>query len=527
MSSSKMLSNKFNTLIENKKICNILKIIFLLIVLLIIYMYFTNNLTDKNDTFNNYNKNNNYNIYEGFASAQDYIFYGNVISLKNQLNKPSYSGNQCIFELDDVYRIDSLQFNFNYNTINDIVYTPDQIIYIQFMDGDGTMKFLKAGNRPDSPPSIHSDTRPTLNGYGVVNDEYYLYLKNITDEQNSPVFTSKIVILIGSSTENNDILSLNQYIDRQGYGYISTFGIFGGSRTLLTHKAYDTIAKKLIKSTSNMVSTVVDEQHSISTLTFKNINVHTNSDMKLYSVMLSIVQTPEPMVEQPAPSCFNINIKYTNTIYLSNNFKINTTYKVRSDINQLVPGKSANYPPPSSVFIFFDEPIIASTLIFTINNILNYKLSITSITVNGSIPTPDDLTEFKRYANSLSNDTNSDNSDVCPNINDLLEKQSKTQSICDNLEFQDKVKSEKQRLERNKQYLLKLKDQQEKIDQLNDVIQELETKRAARAKITDQTKLLQYQNQKGSVSTIRDLANQRLESQDKNKLYMNMNLNYT
>jgi hypothetical protein len=91
----------------------------------------------------------------------------------------------------------------------------------------------------------------------------------------------------------------------------------------------------------------------------------------------------------------------------------------------------------------------------------------------------------------------------------------------------NKVKSEKLRLERNKQYLLKLKDQQEKIDQLNDVIQELENKRSARAITTDKAKLLQYQNQKGSVSTIRDLANQRLESQDKNKLYMNMNLNYT
>ena len=32
-------------------------------------------------------------------------------------------------------------------------------------------------------------------------------------------------------------------------------------------------------------------------------------------------------------------------------------------------------------------------------------------------------------------------------------------------------------------------------------------------------------NRKADI--IRDLANQRLESQDKNKLYMNMNLNYT
>ena len=509
-----------NKMFENKKFCNILKVIFLLILLLIIYMYFTNNLTNNYD---NYDKN----IYEGFASAQQYIFYGNVISLKNQLNKPSYSGNQCIFELDDVYRIDTLQFNFNYNTYGGIKYTGDQTIYIQFMDADGNMRFLKSGNRPDSPPSIHSAAKPKINGNGTNNSEYYLLINNITDENNLPVYTSKIIILIGSSNVGSETLSLTEYNDTRGYGYISSFGIFGGQRTLLTNKAYDNIAKKLIKSTSKTFRKAEDAQHDIDKFTFTNINVITNGDMKVYSVMLLISQTPEPEVELAAPSCFNITIQYNNSIYLSNNFNITTTYKVRSDINQLVPGKSGHYPPPSSVFIFFDEPIIANTLIFTINNILNYKLSITSITVNGSLPTADDITDFKRNVNTMSDDSNADNSDVCPNINDLLEKQSKTQSICDNLEFQDKVKSEKLRLERNKQYLLKLKDQQEKIDQLNDVIQELENKRSARAITTDKAKLLQYQNQKGSVSTIRDLANQRLESQDKNKLYMNMNLNYT
>jgi hypothetical protein len=509
-----MLSSK-NTFIENKKFCNILKVIFLLIVLLIIYMYFTQNLNT------NYNT---YNIHEGFTSAQQYIYYGNVISLKNQLNKPAYSGNQCIFELDDVYRIDTLQFSFNHRT-GPNKFTGDQTIYIQFMDGDGNMRFIKSGNRPGSPPSIHSASKPTIYGSGTSTSEIYLLINNITDEQNLPVYTSKIIILIGSTTASSEKFSLSEYNDPRGY--ISTFGIFGGPRTLLSQKAYDSIAKQLIKSTSNTVTRVVDEQHNILTCTFKNINVVTNSDMKVYSVMLLITQTPGSELSKPAPSCFNIDIKYNNSLYLSNNFNITTTYKVRSDINQLVPGNSANYPPPPSVFIFFDEPIIANTLIFTINNILNYKLDITSITVNGSMPTADDITDFKRNVNTENNDSNADHSNVCPNINDLLEKQSKTQSICDNLEFQDKVKSEKMRLERNKQYLLKLKDQQEKIDQLNDVIQELENKRAARADTTDQARLLQYQNQKSSVSTIRDLANQRLESQDKNKLYMNMNLNYT
>lgn len=518
MLSSKTLSSKINTFIESKKIYNILKVVFLLILLLMIYMYFTNNLT-----YNNFR-----NVSEGFVSSQDYIFYGNVITLKNPLNKPAYSGNQCIFDLGELYRIDTLQFNFNYNSNNNssniIKYEPDQTIYIQYMDGDGNMRYIKSGNRSDSPPSIHSATRPTLFGSGIINDEYYLLIKNITDEQNLPVYTSKLIILIGSSSVNNDN-PLNEYTDARGY--ISSFGIYGGQRTLLSMKAYDDIKKKLIKSISNDgVQNDVPER-SITTFTFKNINVITNGDMKVYSIMLTINQTPEPTIAKPAPKCFEISIQYNNTIYLTNNFTINNNYKVRNDIYRLVPGSSGNYPPPASVFIFLDEPIIANRLIFSINLIEGFTLSITSLTVNGLLPTTDDITDFKRNVNNMNNDTNADNSDVCPNINDLLEKQSKTQAICDNLEFQDKVKSEKLRLERNKQYLLKLKDQQEKIDDLNNIIQELENKRSARSDTTEHAKLLQYQNQKGSVSTIRDLANQRLESQDKNSLYMDLNLNYT
>ena len=524
MTSSKMLSSKISTstFIENKKIYNILKIIFLLILLLIFYMYFTNNITYKNF------KNNI--LYEGFANAQDYKYFGNVISLKNQLNEPSYTANQCIFDLDDVYRIDTLQFNFNSVNSNNVKYGLEQKIYIQYADGDGNMRYLKDSNRSDSPPSIHSGSRPTILGSGTATDEYYILLKNITDENNLPVYTSKIVILIGSSSTDYDSVSLNEYTNPQGY--ISRFGIFGGPRTLITRKLYDSIAKKLMKVTTNTSTLVTNVETQTSIVTYNNIG-NSSSDMKIYSLMLLITQTspatqtttasaatPSTSAIDKPTSCFNIKVQYTNSIYLMNTFNINNTYNVRSDIHRLV-------LTPPSVFIFFDEPIIASTFIFTINNLSNYTLTTTSLTINCSIPSPDDIVDFKRNANSIINSSTNDNSDVCPNINDLLEKQTKTQSICDNLEFQDKVKSEKLRLERNKQYLLKLKNQQEKIDQLNDVIQELESKRAARAEISDQAKLLQYQTQKENVSTIRDLANQRLESQDKNKLYMNMNLNYT
>jgi hypothetical protein len=113
----------------------------------------------------------------------------------------------------------------------------------------------------------------------------------------------------------------------------------------------------------------------------------------------------------------------------------------------------------------------------------------------------------------------------CPNINELVDKQTKTQQICDNLEFQDKTKSEKLRLERNKQYLLKLQNQQEQIDQLNNVINNLETQRENRAQTSDKVRVLQYQKQAEDVSTVRDLANQRLNSQDNNQLYLDVKVN--
>ena len=70
-----------------------------------------------------------------------------------------------------------------------------------------------------------------------------------------------------------------------------------------------------------------------------------------------------------------------------------------------------------------------------------------------------------------------------------------------------------------------MKDQQDQVDQLNTVIQDLESKRQARAQSADQLRVLQYQKQKSDASTIRDLANQRLESQDNNQLYLDVNVN--
>jgi len=222
----------------------------------------------------------------------------------------------------------------------------------------------------------------------------------------------------------------------------------------------------------------------------------------------------------------NIKIEYENTLYPLDKFEVKKTYKLRYDNYCLNKDANDKYANDKYTYIILDEPIIASKLIIS-TNIEKNALELNAITINSSKPNSDDITEFKATVNLVINKNNSLETNICPSINELVEKQNKTQEICDNLEYQDKIKSEKIRLERNKQYLLKLKNQQEQISDLNKVIHELEDKREARATTADQIRVLQYQKQKGDASTIRDLANQRIESQDNNKLFMDVNLNYT
>ena len=112
----------------------------------------------------------------------------------------------------------------------------------------------------------------------------------------------------------------------------------------------------------------------------------------------------------------------------------------------------------------------------------------------------------------------------CADIDKIVEQQNTTQQICDSLEFQDKTKLEKLRIERNKQYLIKLQNQQQQIDQLNTVIQTLDTQRQSRAQVSDQVRALQYKKQQNDAGTIRDLSNQRLDSQANNQLYFDVNV---
>ena len=500
-----MISNKIN-----KNHCCIL--IIFLIILFLIYRLSTNNITNNTTDKITQNYITKINKIEHFFAPIAYTNYGNVISLKDTKNLPVYFENQIIFELDNVYRIDKLIFLFNTIVSTDDSATPIYVntkpLYVQYMDRTGTMRYLKSTDITSSPPDLRTkvvDSTLTLTG--------------IIDENSLSVYTSKIVIVVEDSA--NRIMN---YTNAAGTGYIKEHGIFGGDRSLLSKADYDTLDDNLEQTPIASPVVTTGSTTDIKLYTFPAIS----SNKKIYSLQLTIAQTgtPNPRPTLPAidpdiPSRpFYITLKYKNSYYTAETFTIRKQYIIRNDINKLDSTKT-------TAFIFLNEPIIANTLICEVINIgTAYTLAISSIILNASNPTESDINDFKRIVNVSLNQNNIDGDvDLCSDIDKITEKQTKIQQICDNLEYQDKIKSEKLRLERNKQYLIKLKQQQEQIDDLNTVIEDLEAKRQARASMGDQSRVLQYQKQKGDASTIRDLANQRLESQDNNKLFLDLNIN--
>jgi hypothetical protein len=509
-----MSTNKLNNLIEKYNLTNLIKVIVILIILFLLYRIFieSNSLSSSIDK----------NVYEGFsATLGNGSLYGNVISLLNPTNIPNYSGNTCIFRLSNTFRIDTLEFLLNTGNsatptpTNSSFYNSGHTITISYMDGNGNVKNINAVSSvgttvSGSPPSFVPGSNNTNNTNKLIK------LTSITDEIGLPIYTSQIIFnVIGN---NNTI---DKIVDSTGYGYIKGFGIYGGDKNLPTLDKYTNLCNTLTLNNSFTGPTN-------STPTKPNTNVYTftqGSQTTIYSLALTIEINPLSTPIRSTDKPFIIQITYQNNIYTQNIFTINTPYIVRSDYNSIRDGSTYAY-------IFLTEPIIASTITFTVlsvpitGNVNAFTpLSIKSITALHNIPTASDISDYKQTINLLqSSQDTSDNTNICPSINELVNTQTKTQQICDNMEYQDKVKSEKLRLERNKQYLLKLKDQQDQIDQLNSAIQTLEDKRQARAQSSDQLRVLQYQKQKGDASSIRDLANQRLQSQDNNQLYMDVNV---
>jgi hypothetical protein len=493
-----MSSNKLHNLIEKYNLINIIKVITLLLILLLIYRIFIkskqNNFSDLDlKLISNSNSIVKRNIYEGFEQALlgNGNIYGNLLSLTDPTNIPIYLNNTCIFKLSNVYRIDTLIFNFK----------SPQIVNISFLDGNGNMKYIKGQSSTGSPPSfiLYPNDNPKSGP-----------ISSITDENDLVVYTSKIIVTL---VDNNNFTD----------SMLNSFGIYGGDRNLPFVSDYNTISNSLNYSDTSFTlqprTKPADDNASSDTYVFAQ-----SDDTIIYSLKMDI--NISNLVKQPilTESQFNLNITYENSIYYQNVFNINTVYNVRNDYLSIDVNK---------IIIFLTEPIIANKITFKISRVSTttkpselLSLNITSLKVLDKYPSPSQISDFKKSVNVL-NSSSGDDSDMCPNINDLVDTQTRTQQICDTLEYQDKVKSEKIRLERNKQYLLKLKNQQQQIDQLNSVIEDLDSKRQARAEIADQARVLQYQNQKASASTIRDLANQRLESQANNQLYMDFKINTT
>jgi hypothetical protein len=469
--------------IDNKN--NIINIIILLIVLYIIYRLFT---TDINKQRNYNNKNETIENFEGMNIP----YYGNIITLNNNNNEPIESNNQYIFNLQKSYRIDCLVFKFkNNNNISNI--------NVKYKYGNDNDKYLKNDNSYGSSPTFDLDT------------DNKIKINNIVNENNTLVYTSQIILILNSDNTIQDTLQ----------DTLDSYGIFGGERKLLTQKYYqdktitDNITNiEIAEPPLNLIK--YNSNNNITQYTY-NIN-HENDNMKIYCIKLYYKKNT---YTNNTINNVDIKIGYENTLYPLDTFKIKKTYKIRCDKYSL--DKNNSNP---NIYIILDEPIIANKLLIS-TSIEQSNLKLKHININANKPTSEDINEYKNTVNLVINKDNSLETNICPNINELVEKQNKTQDICDNLEYQDKIKSEKIRLERNKQYLLKLKTQQEQISELNNVIEELDKKRKERENTADQIRVLQYQKQKGDASTINDLANQRLESQDNNKLFMDLNLNYT
>ena len=574
--------NKLKAKMEKYNLVNIIKIIILLIVLFISARIFIPNISFSNVSnlftdSKSKRKSNSNNKIEGFASSMGNPCYGNQLTLQDPTNKPTYNGNTVIFKFDNIYKIEGFRFEFNSSV-------PKQIpVYIQYEDGNGSMRYIKSRYLNSSPPMHLAD------------NSYLENIESILDENNLVVYTSKISLKIGD--ENKPISK--QY----PCGFINKFTFWGSTRDMMSKNEFEALSN--ILSMADLPSTSADintgkfsfkqtddyliygisisysfknpNNLSITTIPTTTIPMTTTiptTTIPTTTIPTTTIPLPTPTIPLPTPtiplptttiplptttipmtttslqnnfknilepfanknncpviintdSPFRITINYNNGIYLGNNFSLKQKYIIRSD-------PMAIDPIDQRAYIIFPIPIIANQINLTIppvsildNNNSTKYIIVSSLKAYGITPTNTDITNYKKTVNALLNtsDINKKNVDICPSVDDLISKQNQAQAICDNLEYQDRVKSEKVRLEKNKQYLLKLQQQQEQIDQLNTVIQTLDNKRQERGRIMDMSRLLQYQQQRETASSIRDIANQRLQSQDTNQLHMDVNIN--
>ncbi len=531
-----METYKLRRIIDKYKLTNVLKIAIILIILFLVARAFNPSFSNlMGDVTQKVIQKDNI---EGF-DVMGYSNYGNELALQDPSNKPTYAGNTCTFKFNNIYRIEGFQLNFNTNDNVDVNgVNPFQkvannrtiSIYVQYEDGNGNLRNIQSSNGINFNNNTNLRATTTLP---------ICSKSDLIDENNLAVYTSKIVISIGDGSN-----IIDGYKDSCNNGYIGRFTFWGSTRDMLSRTDFENIQHSLNNiPTIKQINSNGDYDASTNT---NNFIFTTSEDKLIYGLKISYyfqtITTPTTTLQTGSisqnctpstDSPFNLTLMYNNGLYVGNNFSINQTYTIRNDPLIISPPTST---APKFIYIIFPQPIISnkltlsSPLVTLLNNYGNkLGLIINSVYFYGSIPNNVDKANYQKNVNlALSSSQSIGKSlDVCPSMDDLMNKQNQTQTICDNLDYQDRIKSEKIRLEKNKQYLLKLQQQQQQIDQLNTVIQTLDSKRQTRANANDQARLLQYKQQRGTASTIRDLANQRLQSQNANQLYMDVNINTT
>ena len=172
-----MTTNKLRRIIDKYKLYNILQIAIILIVLLLLARAFIpsvafitpQNINQIIQSSNKYDK-----TIENFTNMS-YTYYGNQLTLQDPTNKPIYRGNTCTFNFDGMYRIEAFTIMFNnnanahtgsnINTFSSTNNTNSLPIYIQYLDGNGNLRYIQSSNNTGGIPNFNSGSAPCFSKY--------------------------------------------------------------------------------------------------------------------------------------------------------------------------------------------------------------------------------------------------------------------------------------------------------------------------------------------------------------------------
>ena len=167
-----METTKLRRIIDKYKLTHILKIAILLIVLALLARAFipsfSSTSTPSHSSLNIIDVNNmriskpRNGMLEGFTNMS-YQYYGNQLTLQDPTNKPIYQGNTCTFNFDGMYRIEAFTIMFNnnanahtgsnINTFSSTNNTNSLPIYIQYLDGNGNLRYIQSSNNTGGIPN--------------------------------------------------------------------------------------------------------------------------------------------------------------------------------------------------------------------------------------------------------------------------------------------------------------------------------------------------------------------------------------